>query len=116
MEKHKLRHIAVATGLVIGATACGSDEVEPVKDSVISVGNSEDFEVQVEYTPSGKRVTRLNPGTNSEESIQQFCDGGDLVEMADAYLEQGVERTQNHPACDDGRLEASDFEIQQKAE
>lgn len=102
--------IAPALIVGLGLTACAGDKKEPSAPKVEFTGKDGDFYVETKYTPSGKRITDLG-GYTAE--VLAYCDGGDLVEMTTPAQSNRniIERSAQHAACEDGRLEPKDFEI-----
>lgn len=93
--------------------ACGgeSEETQPAKTDIV-----EQTGVNQTYFDDGSRLTEYKD-SDKYADIKSFCDGRDLVEQTEfkvsAYKAAGnsMARSVNHPACDDGKLVPSDFNI-----
>lgn len=92
--------------------ACGSDNEKTIKkvDSA-DTPVEEVVSADIEYFDNGTRLTIYNKGMTYQTRIVTFCDGPDLM---DQNVYGGApERSQDHPACDDGKVTAQDFRMGQ---
>jgi len=125
-ERKLPKIIAPFLALSIGLTACGSDgrNQQPEKPEIakVKVGdNAGDFEVEYEYTPTGKRITTFSGPQDGGAFLYPekiaYCEGNDFVEDTltqddgDGAAGGSTERILNHPACADGKLQPKDFTI-----
>ena len=106
------KKIGIALALSLGLSACGNVSGSSPDDK--KAEETVDFTVENTYTESGKRITEYKlPNGDKTETLYAHCDGLDLVERTSGkgtnQSSGSPERTEGHPACLDGRLDASDF-------
>lgn len=122
IEKRRspLRRSLIVLGLGTGILSLASCSLFSPQDmsekntTQETVQNNGDIRVKHEFTPTGKRITSFDtPERYAFNAILAYCDGSDLVELANSTGTGvgSVERQPNHEACDDGKLDPSDFLI-----
>lgn len=125
-RKTTAKFIAPVFVAILGLTACGSEsepKTTPAQETeTSSTGNSGDFKIYYEYTPTGKRTTTFSGpqddgGWNKYPEKIAYCEGLDFVEdtLITRYNSGAAgassERIESHPACEDGKLTPEDFRI-----
>lgn len=113
--------VGVSILLGLGLTACVEEDIPKLDSEKINQNeedqNDRDVEIRQEYTISGKRITYYqSPNLQVYNSELAYCDGFDLKEVTTRVGEgtSSIERSENHKACADGRLDPSDFPILDK--
>lgn len=121
--KRTCRSLAVAGGVLgillmtAGCTAQEQTTEEAVKPAPevteqVSIGQDEfAIDITTQYYQNGTRRVSMDYGTDTyaDAIIVSYCEGGDLVEVADLYRGGGMERSIGHAACSDNRLTQQDF-------
>ncbi len=114
MEKLSKPNMLIASTAILGGLLlAGCSETQATSDpNALRVSDTKgDFTVTHAYG-DGKRITSIPNGSFGVANSYEFCDANDLVEYWNGGHDGGPERTQDHPACDDGALTPSDFEIE----
>jgi hypothetical protein len=116
-ERKVLQRSALGILLAIGISACGGAE----DDGTTKASSKDIIPHEAEYPGNGSRIIRFTGTTKDSENrfqfpsdILQICDGADLVEISlgsQNYPAGAISRSTLHPACKDGGLTPSDFEV-----
>lgn len=113
--------VSAAAITCLGMSACSGQEaaapVAPATALATPETNTTDTQPSVEttYYPNGTRLTTTYIPSRHTTMTLSFCDGHDLLDVVlEDYISSGAAggstaRTQNHPACADGRLDPKDF-------
>ncbi len=113
--------IALVGGLALSgcnSDASGQPSGTP-KNEVEIDGRTIVSEIERTFTDDGQMLTIYGSSTGADYDtlVKSSCNGTDLVDViaieghSDKGMGGSIERSPNHPACTDGRLDPSDFEI-----
>ena len=112
MEKliYSKRSMGIALGAALLAfTGCaGESSSNPAERITESTSDDRNVDAITTYYEDGSRTVQIRDGLKA--TINQFCDGNDLVEIYDRALDRSVD----HAACEDGKLTPADFVLKQQ--
>lgn len=115
---------ALTLGLTLGAgglalSGCGSNEKEAITTADIEYppvstptpSNHSPIK-NVRYFDDGSRTFKIPGWGWSSQGVdaKEFCEGQDLITVSIQFRSGNLDRSPNHPACqDDGQITKSDF-------
>ncbi len=107
--RRKSRMIVAACAAGLALTGCGEATATPSTDHR---GDLYKSNVEAVYDSTNGTRILLFSNMGKYAAILEFCDGPDLVEQTQwstGGSGNDIERSPNHPACDDGKLTPEDF-------
>jgi hypothetical protein len=108
--------LAVATGAAaIALVSCGGEATDA--QSFTATDTIKEAGVEHTYYDDGSRLTEYTDEAGDYSDVWAYCDGPDMVEQTaynggyKAAAGNAQTRSVAHPACADGKLTPSDFQI-----